>query len=187
MPPSGGGSSQTLFTQTLPPAHPMPPAQPLAQAPPTHRNPRHDVVVSAPLHVPAPLQVVDTTASPSLLHAFWHSVVGGANLQCLRPSHLPVVPQASIESLQLSRSGFPSSTAWQWPAVFAQVSQVPQLGESQQVLSTQWLPVPQSSSFVHCSPRRFFTQVPVATSHALPLQSASEAQVVRHMSLVSQR
>jgi hypothetical protein len=175
-----------LFTQTRGGAQPLLSAglQVVTQASFWQRNPWQDMVPPVPLHIPAPSQVLVTTSLPAL-QVWPHSIPALASLHWPLPSHLPLVPQGSIESLQLSGSAMPFGTSVHMPAAFAQVRQVPQLAVEQQVLSTQKVPAAHSSLLLHWAPSRPLPQLPVPVSQALPLQSASELQVVRHMSLVS--
>jgi hypothetical protein len=97
-------------------------SQVVAQASLVQTNPSHDRLDPVPAHIPAPSQVLVTTVPGTPGSQVWpHGVPLPSKRQWPAPSHWPVVPQASMESLQLSGSTMPAGTSWQLPLSLLQL------------------------------------------------------------------
>jgi hypothetical protein len=117
---------------------------------------------------------------PLVQTALPQEVPAAATRQWPAPSHLPVVPHALADVVQLSASAAPSPTFAHTPLAFAQVWHVPQLAVVQQVPSTQ-LPEVHSSSWPQVEPFAFRPGPQAPLRQTLPgAQSAVVEQRCRH-------
>jgi hypothetical protein len=134
------------------------------------------------LHVPAPLQK-PTGVSIEVMHvAVPHDVAVDAFRQAPAPSHVPTKPHGGLGAQRPCGSAASADTSLHVPSRPAMLHawHVPQLAVAQQTPSTHELPVRQSSSSAHASPRRcllphlFFWRSQMAGA----AQSPSTTQVV---------
>ncbi len=137
------------------------------------------------LHVPAPLQK-PTGVSMAFAHdAIPHDVAVEAFRHAPAPSHVPTKPQGGLAVQRPCGSAASGGTSLHVPSrpEMLQAWQVPHDGVPQHTPSTHALPVRQSSSPVHASPRRCLVpHLFVEKSQVRPgAQSASATQVVLHI------